>query len=198
MKSRRNLIRTKLKERIIREISPAQFPRKPSAAKSASLHKGPNECVPCISKRSASLHKSINNGAPCTLKCQKRALGRRRGFGIHGGQDSTGRDIGPRILKSSSPSEEPDSRILRGYCGAKGFSNLGPFHIKPKTHAEEEEISEDEQRRSKLLGDAVEDNPAFSESRSRKEKAARPQRQPPRASQAKRTNTVGQPWEHGR
>ena len=59
-------------------------------------------------------------------------------------------------------------------------------------------MSEDEQRRSKLPGEAAEDNPALSESRSRKEKAACPQRQDPRASQAKRTNTVGQPWEHGR
>ena len=34
--------------------------------------------------------------------------------------------------------------ILRGYCGAKGFRDSGPFHIKPKTHAEEEEVLEDE------------------------------------------------------
>ena len=58
-------------------------------------------------------------------------------------------------------------------------------------------MSENEQRRSKLPGDAAEDNPALGEPRSQKEKAARPQRQPPGASQAKRTNTVGQPWEHG-
>ena len=58
-------------------------------------------------------------------------------------------------------------------------------------------MSEDEQRRSKLPGDTAEDNPTLGEPRSQKEKATRPQRQPPRASQAKRTNTVGQPWEHG-
>ena len=34
--------------------------------------------------------------------------------------------------------------ILRGYCGAKGFRDSSPFHIKPKTYAEEEEVSEDE------------------------------------------------------
>ena len=28
-------------------------------------------------------------------------------------------------------------------CGAKEFGNPGPFHIKPKAHAEEEEMSED-------------------------------------------------------
>ena len=86
----------------------------------------------------------------------------------------TSHDEAPRTSKPSFPSEEPDNRILRGYCGAKGFGNLGPFHIKPKAHAEEEEMSKDEQRRSKLLGDIVEDNPALSEPRSQKEKAASP------------------------
>ena len=52
-------------------------------------------------------------------------------------QDSTGHDVGPRTSKSSSPSEDPDSRILRGYCRAKGFEDSGPFDIKPKAHAEE-------------------------------------------------------------
>ena len=45
--------------------------------------------------------------------------------------------------------------MLRGYCGAKEFGNPGPFHIKPKAHAEKEEMSEDEQRRSKLPGDVA-------------------------------------------
>ena len=30
--------------------------------------------------------------------------------------------------------------ILRGYCGAKGSKDSDPFHIKPKAHAEEEEL----------------------------------------------------------
>ena len=63
---------------------------------------------------------------------------------LMGEQDSTNRDIGPRTSKSSSPPEKSDSRILRGYCGAKEFGDPGPFHIKPKAHAEEEEMSEDE------------------------------------------------------
>ena len=46
------------------------------------------------------------------------------------------------------PSEESDSRILRGYCEAKGFGNPDPFHTKPKAHAEEEETPEDEQKES--------------------------------------------------
>ena len=61
-----------------------------------------------------------------------------------GEQDSTDHDIGPRTSKSSSPSEEPGSRILRGYCGAKGSRDPGSFHIKPKAHAKEEEMPEDE------------------------------------------------------
>ena len=60
-------------------------------------------------------------------------------------------------------------------CGAEGCGNPSPFHIKPKAHAEEEEMSEDEQRRSKLLGDIAEDNPVLGELRSRKEKAAHSQ-----------------------
>ena len=51
-----------------------------------------------------------------------------------------------RTSKPSSPSKEPDSRVFRGYCGAKESSNPGPSHIKPKTHAEEEEMSEDERK----------------------------------------------------
>ena len=44
--------------------------------------------------------------------------------------------------------------------------NPGPFHIKPKAHAEEEEMSEDEQKRSKRLGDIAEDHPVLGELRS--------------------------------
>ena len=67
-------------------------------------------------------------------------------------QDSTGHDIGLRTSKSYSLSEESGSMILRGYCGAKGSKDSGPFHIKPKAHAEEEEMPEDEQRESRLSG----------------------------------------------
>ena len=75
-----------------------------------------------------------------------------------GEQDSTSHDIGPRISKSSSPSEEPGSMILRGYCGAKGSRDFDPFHIKPKAHAEEEEMPKDEQRESRLPGYTAEDD----------------------------------------
>ena len=67
---------------------------------------------------------------------------------------------------------------MRGYCGAEGFGNPDPSHIKPKAHSEEEETSEDEQGRSKLPGDIAEDNPVLDQPRSWKEKVAYPQRQP--------------------
>ena len=44
-----------------------------------------------------------------------------------GEQDSTGHDIGPRTSKPSSLSKEPDSRVLRGYCGAEGFGKAQPI-----------------------------------------------------------------------
>ena len=93
--------------------------------------------------------------------------------------------MGPRTSKFSSPPEEPDSRILKGYCGAKEFGNLGPFHVKPKAYAEKEEMSGDERRRSKLPGDVAEDNPVLGKLRSWKEEAAHHQWQSPRASQGK-------------
>ena len=60
-----------------------------------------------------------------------------------GEQDSTGHDAGSRTSKSYSPSEVSGSMILRGYCGAKRSKDSGPFHIKPKAHAKEEELPDD-------------------------------------------------------
>ena len=71
------------------------------------------------------------------------------------------------------------------YCGAEGFGNLGPFHIKPKAHAEEKEMSEEEQRKSRLSGYTIEDDPVFGELRSRKGKVPRHQWRSLRASQRK-------------
>ena len=85
-----------------------------------------------------------------------------------GEQNSTGHDIGPRTSKSSSPFEELGSRILRGYCGAKGSRDSSPFHIKPKAHADEEEMLDDEQRESRLPGHAAEDDPVLGRPKSRK------------------------------
>ena len=83
-------------------------------------------------------------------------------------------------------------------CGVKEFGNSDLFHIKFKAHVKEEEMSENERRRSKLSGDVTENNPFLSKLRSRKEKEWHALKGPPWASQAKSTNTVGQPWEYGR
>ena len=74
--------------------------------------------------------------------------------------------------------------------GPKDVATPAHFISSPKAHVEEEEMSKDEQRRSKLLGDVAEERPILGELRSRKEKVAHPQRQPPRASQTKKTNTL--------
>ena len=91
-------------------------------------------------------------------------------------QDSTGHDVGLRASKSSSLPEEQDSRILKGYCGVKGSGDPGPFHIGPMAHAEEEEMSEDEQRESRLLGYTAEDNPILGRPKSQRGKAPRRQK----------------------
>ena len=112
-------------------------------------------------------------------------MGKRRGPGTREGQDLTSHDESPRTSKPSSPSEEPNNKVLRGYCGAKESGNPGPFHIKPKAHAKEEEMSEDERRRPELPRDVVEDSFVLGKPKSRKEKVARHQGQFPRASKRK-------------
>ena len=62
-------------------------------------------------------------------------------------------------------------------CGAKGSGDPGSFHIRPMAHAEEEEMFEDEQRESILLGYTAEDNLVLSRPKSRKGKAPHCQRQ---------------------
>ena len=43
-------------------------------------------------------------------------------------------------------------------CGVKELNSSDPLHTRPKAHAEEEEIPEDEQRESQLPRDIAEDN----------------------------------------
>ena len=43
-------------------------------------------------------------------------------------------------------------------CGVKEFDNPDPPYTKPKAHAEEEEMAEDELRKPKWLRNIVEDN----------------------------------------
>ena len=110
--------RIKLKEGMLSEINFAQFPREPSTAKSAPLHKGAIEYTFRIPKRSALSHKSIDDSALSTPKCQERALGRRRGLGTH---------RRTRLNRPWYRFEEPDSRILKGYCGAEGCGKAYPI-----------------------------------------------------------------------
>ena len=70
-------------------------------------------------------------------------------------------------------------------CGAKGSRDFDLFHIKPKAHAEEEEMPEDKQRESRLPGYTAEDDPVLGRPKSQKGKAPRRQRQSPRAFQRK-------------
>ena len=91
----------------------------------------------------------------------------------HRERDLIGHNVSPRTSKSSSPPEEPNSRILRGYCGAKRFGDPDPFHIKPAAYVEKEGMPKDEQRKSRLPGYIAEDNPVLGEPRSRKGKAPR-------------------------
>ena len=69
--------------------------------------------------------------------------------------------------------------------GTKNLATQTHFISSLRPTLKEEKMSEDERRRSKLPGDVAEDNPILDKPRSRKEKAACRQRQPPRASQGK-------------
>ena len=89
---------------------------------------------------------------------QECVSGRQRGFDIDGGQDLTSHDRGPMSSKPSSPSEEPDSKILRGYCGAKELSNPDPLCTRPKARTEEGKMPEDARRKPKHCRDDAEDD----------------------------------------
>ena len=84
--------------------------------------------------------------------------------------------------------------FLKISCGAKGIGDLGPFHIKSMAHAEEEEMSEDEQRKSRLPGYATEDDPILDEPRSQKEEVLCHQGESSIASQRK----AQAPWANHR
>ena len=77
----------------------------------------------------------------------------------------TSHDEGPRTSKSSSLSEELDSKILRGYCRVEELSSPDPVHTEPKVHAKEEEKPKDEQREFALTKDIAEDNPVLGQPR---------------------------------
>ena len=109
------------------------------------------------------LHRTIEHGGAQSRllnipRYQERVSGKQRGSGIDGGQDLTSHGRGPMSSKPSFPSEEPGSRILRGYYGAKELSNLGPLYTRPKAHAKEGKMPEDARRKPKRSRDDAKDD----------------------------------------
>ena len=56
-------------------------------------------------------------------------------------------------------------------CGAKGSRDSSPFHIEPKARAEDEEMSEDERKESRLPGYIADDDLVLGRPKSLKGKA---------------------------
>ena len=69
-----------------------------------------------------------------------------------------------------------DYNIYIYIFGAKRSRDPGLFHIKPKAHAEKEEMPEDEQRESRLPRYIAEDDFVLGRPKSRKGKVPRRQR----------------------
>ena len=67
----------------------------------------------------------------------ERLPGKREDTDINEEQSLASRDIGLTSQKPSSSFEGQDSRILRGYCGAKEPVSPAHFALGPKTRAEE-------------------------------------------------------------
>ena len=139
-----NSPRTKLKEGMSSEINFAQFPKDPQSPNPRRFIKVPLNTHSVYRsdprhpiKVLMTVHLVRRNAKSVPWEGEK-------ALAPIGEQDLTGHDLGPRISKSSSPSEESGSRILRDYYGAKGSRDSDSFHIKPKAHAEEEEMPEDE------------------------------------------------------
>ena len=68
---------------------------------------------------------------------KKRVSGIQKDSSINEGQNLTSHDRSLMLPKPSSPSKDPDSKILRGYCGAKELGNPGPLYAGSKDRAEE-------------------------------------------------------------
>ena len=71
---------------------------------------------------------------------QEHASSKRRDFNTAEGQDLASHDVGPTSPKPIYPSEDPKSRILRGYCGGikteipRSMFTLGPRPDLRKDH----------------------------------------------------------------
>ena len=63
--------------------------------------------------------------------------------------------------------------------GLEGSRGFGSFHFKPKAHAEEEEVPEEECRESRLSECTAEDDPVLGRPKSQERKAPSRLRQSP-------------------
>ena len=70
-----------------------------------------------------------------------------------------------KLLKDQKNIKELDDLLLRNYwnktVGLKDLAKPSQFHIKPKAHAEEEEMPDDEWRESRLPGYTAKDDPVL-------------------------------------
>ena len=78
-------------------------------------------------------------------------------------QNSADHDVGSKMSEPSSLSEVPDSRILRGYCGAKGWVPRPISNIKPKGSGRGGKRSRMTKEGPKLLGEIAEDRHVLGE-----------------------------------
>ena len=81
-------------------------------------------------------------------------------------------------------------------CGAKEFGNPDLFHIKYKAHVEEEEMSEDEQRMSKLPGRCRGQSCPW-QTEITEGKSSTPPKAASQSVPKESTSVMSQPWEYG-
>jgi len=71
---------------------------------------------------------------------QKCVSGIRKDPSINEGQDVTSHDRSLMLPKPSFPPEDPDSRILRGYCGVRELGDPGPLYAEINARAEKRNV----------------------------------------------------------
>ena len=97
----------------------------------------------------------------------------------------TNNDKGPRTSKSFSSSEEPNSRILRGYYGVKKFGHPAHFILSLRPTPRKKKCPMMNKESPKLPSSIVEDNPVLGQPRLWRGRAACHRRHARRASQEK-------------
>ena len=115
-----NSPRAKLKEGMSSKINFAQFLRGPLTSRSRRFIKVPLN-TPSEYQSDLRYPQKESIHAMCLVRRSARSVlwVDEETLASIGKQDSTSHDVGSRTSKSSSLSEDLDSRILRGYCGAR-------------------------------------------------------------------------------